>query len=145
MNCTNNTVYSGSSLGPNPGNGPFPNPQNENNKKSRSEYWKSLIDELKNYGYIKSAIKKQQENHDKLQKEIDEWGKQKQEISVQCQNGIYFINEINNKISFFKGLMDHYNNNTNNKSNLSSKFSTALPVFIIYYNTGKEDKENRNK
>ena len=56
--CTNNTGYTDSSLASGP------NYQNENKKqyngrfsKKRIENWKSLIDDLKRYGEIKSVIK----------------------------------------------------------------------------------------
>ena len=75
-------------------------------------------------------------------KEIDKLNAQKQEISLQCQNGISFINEIHNKISYFKGYIDHYNKDLENKISLSSR-SLILPVLLVYYNTGKNrDKDN---
>jgi hypothetical protein len=39
--------------------------------KSRSEYWASLIEELKKYENIKVAIKKQKESHNELQKQVN--------------------------------------------------------------------------
>ena len=85
-----------------------------------------------------------QENHDKIQKEVNDLNKQKQEISLQCQNGISFIYEINNKISYFKGFMDHYNKDLDNKISLSSR-SLILPVFLVYDNAGKnKDKDNND-
>jgi|tagenome__1003787_1003787.scaffolds.fasta_scaffold19258457_1 hypothetical protein len=42
-------------------------------------------------------------------KEIDEIQKQKQEISVQCQNGIYFIKELYYKMACFKEFMNRFN------------------------------------
>ncbi|MER5174223.1 MAG: hypothetical protein ABJB76_12550 [Candidatus Nitrosocosmicus sp.] len=112
-----------------------------------------MIDDLKRYGDIKLAINNQQGNHDKLQKEVNELCKQKQEISLQCQNGISFICEINNKISYYKGYVDHYNKDLDNKISLSSR-SLILPVLLVYDNAGKnkdkgnnddQDKEIENK
>ena len=79
------------------------------NSKKRMRIWKSLIDDLKRYGEIKSVIKAQQVKKEMIKKEIDDSVKKKQEISIQCQNGISFLNEINNKMFYFKGLMDNYN------------------------------------
>jgi hypothetical protein len=144
--CSNNTVYSGSS--PGPGYGPYPNHQNENNNKSRSEYWKSWIDELKNYGDIKSAMKKQQGNLNKIQKEIEDLEKQKQDISVQCQNRFSIINELHNKISYFNGVMYYNSKDLDNKIRAASRFSMPSPIFIIYNNAGKEredDNEDENR
>ncbi|MDQ6723094.1 MAG: hypothetical protein M3Z01_02345 [Thermoproteota archaeon] len=120
---------------------------NTNNYQDRTKYWKTFIDQLEKLHDIKSSIKEQMENQNKIQKEVFDLNKQKQEISVQCQNAVSLIYTINNKISYFKGFMDYYNKNQNNKVNLSSKISAPVPIFIIYNNTGKdkEDKENRNK
>ena len=63
-----------------------------------------MINELKKYGDIKVAIKEQQENHEKLQKEVNYLNKQKQEIINYLQIIISFINTINSKISYYKGL-----------------------------------------
>ena len=110
--CTNNTDSSSVSS---------PNYQNENKNntmeggKKRLERWKSLIDDLKPYGEIKSVIKAQQVKKEMIKKEIDDLDTKKQEISIQCQNGISFLNEINNKMFYFKGLIEHYNNDLDNK------------------------------
>jgi hypothetical protein len=152
--CTNNTGYTKSS------SVSGPNYQNENKNKNntmersrnRSENCKSLIDDLKTYGEIKSVIKVQQVKRESIKKEIADMQKQKQEISIQCQNGISFLNEINNKMFYFKGLMDCYNK-INNKISLSSR-SLILPVLLVYDNAvnykdkdndGNGDKQNKNK
>ena len=112
-------------------------------KKRDQRYWKSLIDDLKRYGEIKSVIKTQQIKRDMIKKEIDDLDTKKQEISIQCQNGISFINEINNKMLYFKGLIDHYNKDIDNKIKTSSRFSVPSPIFIIYNNTGKEKEDDK--
>ena len=94
--------------------------------KKRIENWKSLIDDLKRYGEIKSVIKAQQVKRDRIKKEIDDLDTKKQEISIQCQNGISFLNEINNKMFYFKGLIDHYNKDIDNKSKHPSGFILFL-------------------
>jgi hypothetical protein len=110
---------------------------NARKNNSRSEYWKYLIDNLKRYGTIKSAIKYQIGKRDLVTKEIDELNAQKHEMSIQCQNGISFINEINNKMAYFNGFLDHYNKVIDNKIKVSSRF---YPMFIFIINThiGKE-------
>ncbi len=60
-------------------------------------------------------MKKQQEKHDKLQKEVNYLNKQKQEISTQYQIAISFINTISTKISYCKGFMDNYKKDLDNK------------------------------
>jgi hypothetical protein len=80
---------------------------------SKSEYWKKLIEELKEYENVKLAIKEQQENHDRLQKQVNYLDKQKQEILKYLQIAIYFINTINNRIYYYKGLVDQFNNDLN--------------------------------
>jgi hypothetical protein len=139
--CTNNTEYTDSS------SVPGPNYQNDNKNntiegsKKRLERWKSLINDLKPYGEITSVIKAQQEKKEMIKKEIDELDTKKQEISIQCQNGISFLNEINNKMFYFKGLMDHYNKDLDNIFKTSSRITWPSPIFIIYNNTrkGKDD------
>jgi hypothetical protein len=148
--CTNNTDSSSVSS---------PNYQNENKNntmeggKNRLERWKSLIDDLKSYGEIlksygeiKSVLKEQHVKKEMIKKEIDDLDSKKQEISVQCQNGISFLNEINNKMFYFKGLIDHYNNDMNNGIKTSSRIIVSSPFFIIYNNTRKEkDDGNETK
>jgi hypothetical protein len=135
--------------------------QNENSPKdtnngtrvgNRLECGKQLISELKKYGNITIARKEQQEKRDTIMKEIDEMQKQKQEISVQCQNGIYFIKELYYKIAYFKEFMNRFNKDLDNKIKASSRFPVPLSIFIIYNNIEKgkndgrgEPKEDQNK
>ena len=114
-----------------------------------SEYWKQLIDDLKKYGNIKLAIKEHLEKRDKVKEEIDDMQKQKQGISVQCQNGIYFIKELYYKMTYFKEFMNLINKELDNKIKASSKISDFLPIFIICNNSDKnkekgDNKDNRN-
>jgi hypothetical protein len=141
--CINNTNFSNSNIGP----------QNESNTKdtnkdnkiiSRSEYWKLLTDELKKYGDIKIAIKEQQENHEKLQKEVNHLKEQKQEIINYLQIATSSINAINNEISYYKGFIDQFNKDLKYKINLSSRFSSS-PIFIICNNSEKEEEEEGYK
>ena len=77
-----------------------------------------LIEELKKYENIKLAIKKQQENHDKLQKQVNYLEQQKQEILKYLQIAISFINTINNKIYYYKGLLDQFNKDLNYRKHM---------------------------
>ena len=78
--CTNNTGYTDSS----PVSSPKYQNENKNNtmegSKKRIENWKSLIDDLKRYGEIKSVINAQQVKRDRIKKEIDDLDTKKQEI-----------------------------------------------------------------
>jgi hypothetical protein len=153
--CTNNTDFSNSKSGP----------QNENRTKdkskdtnddnkiiNKSEYRNLLINELQKYGDLKLAVKGQQGNLEKLQKEINHLDGQKQEISRYLQIAISFINAINNEISYYKRWIDQFNKDQNYKFNLSSRLAHPF-IFIIYKNTGKdkdvydndETKENKDE
>ncbi len=128
--------------------------QNENTKDkiSRSEHWKLFTDDLKKYSDIKIAIKERQDGLEKIQKEVNELNKQKQDVSNNLQILISFINAINSKISYYKGFMDHHHKDISDKINLASR-SLTTPIIIIYTNSGKdkddndynESKEDKNK
>ena len=95
------------------------------------------------------AIKEQQEKRDTAAKDIDNMQKQKQEISVGCQNGIYFINELYYKMAYFKEFMNRFNKDVDNKIRCSSRISGPLPIFIICNsyeekNKEKEVRDNKN-
>jgi hypothetical protein len=114
---------------------------------SRSEYWNSLIEELKKYENIKVAIKKQQENHDKLQKKVNHLQQQKQTILSYLQIAISFINEINNRIYYSKGFVDKFNKDLNYRNgNMLPSFSNPL-IFIINKNNDniKKDRKDNTK
>ena len=118
----------------------YPGAPNDKDKGSnlngRSEFWKSLIGELKRYGGIKFAIREQSEKLDLINREIKDSNKQKQEIIAYCQLTVSFINILNNKISYFKGLVDHYFNKHmyNTPEMTSSSFmSSPILIFLIYY------------
>jgi hypothetical protein len=114
---------------------------------SRSEYWSSLIEELKKYENIKVAIKKQQENHDKLQKKVNHLQQQKQTILSYLQIAISFINEINNRIYYSKGFVDKFNKDLNYRNgNMLPSFSNPL-IFIINKNNDniKKDRKDNTK
>ncbi|MER5176113.1 MAG: hypothetical protein ABJB76_04275 [Candidatus Nitrosocosmicus sp.] len=137
---TNNNI-SFSSAGPNKDDeNIFKDNRKEISTNNRSEYWKLLTEELKKYGGIKFAMKDQLEKRDKLQKEVIDLNKQKQENLAFLQLAISFINTINQRISYCKGCLDQYNN-INNKINLSSRLSDPLPIFIICDNTEKEKND----
>jgi hypothetical protein len=115
--------------------------------KSRSECWTSLIEELKKYENIKVAIKKQKESHDELQKQVNFLEQQKQAILSYLQMALNFINEINNRIYYFKGFVDMFNKDLNQRnSSMLSRFSNPL-IFIINNNNDikKDRKDNTEK
>jgi hypothetical protein len=96
--------------------------RNTNDSKVKSEYWKLWINDLKKYGDIKEAVKEYQVNVEKLQKEVYNLDKQKQESINFLQTVPSFINAINNEISYHKGFIDQIKDQKNN-INLSSRFS----------------------
>jgi hypothetical protein len=139
--CTSNIDFSNSMIDTQKEN--ITKDTNKDNIKNRSEYWKLLTRELERYGDIKVAIKEQQENHEKLQKEITYLDKQKQEISTFLQIAISFLNTLNSKIFYFNGFMDNYKEQ-NKKINLSSRFSHPF-IIILYNNMGKDEDEDQQK
>ena len=56
-----------------------------------------------------------------------------------------FLNEINNKMFYFKGLMEHYNKDIDNKIKTTSRFLVPPPIFIIYDNKRKKKKMAEKK
>ncbi len=137
----NNTVFSNDDSNNNNEN-IIKESRKENTTNNRSEYWKLLTAELKKYGDIKLAMKNQLEKHDKLQKQVNDLNKQKEENLAFLQLSISFLNTINQRISYCKGFWDQYNN-ISNKINLSSRLLDPLPIFIICDSTkkGKNDEE----
>jgi hypothetical protein len=111
--------------------------------KSRSECWIDLIDELKKYKSIKIAIKKQQESHDKLQRQIHHLDKQKQEILKYLQIAIPFINAINNKFYYLRGFSDQFKGLNYRNNNSSSRLPIPF-IFIINNNDIKKDRYKDN-
>ena len=62
-----------------------------NSNNSRSEYWKTLIEELKKYENIKVALREQQASRDNLQKQVNYLDKQKQEFLKYLESNLYNI------------------------------------------------------
>ena len=86
--CTGNTNFSNSVTGSQKENNSKDKDKdtiNGNKTTSRSEYWKILAGELKKYGNIRLAIKEQQENHHRLQKEVNHLNNQKQSYQHTCK------------------------------------------------------------
>jgi hypothetical protein len=140
--CTGNTNFSSSGFDPQKEDMVKDKDKDTNNGNkitSRSEYWKLLTDELKKYGSTRSAIKAQQENHYRLQKEVNDLNKQKQELSAYLQIATSYINAINNQISYYKGFMDQFNRDLNHRINLSSKF--LHPFILIVNKNDEKDKD----
>jgi hypothetical protein len=117
-----------------------------NSNSSRSEYWKTLIEESKKYENIKVAIKEKQKSHDNLQKQINYLDKQKQEILKYLQMAISIIYTINNTVYYYKGFTDQFNKDLNYRNNsMSSSLSSLFNPFIFIINNNnndmKKDKE----
>jgi len=93
---------------------------------------------------IKVHLKEQIENHNKIQKELDNINKQKQEAVSYLQIAISFINVINHRISYLKGFLDYFNNDIEKKINKSSGYSRLLPFIILYTNIQKEEEKDDN-
>jgi len=113
---------------------------NNGKPESKSEYWKTLVEELKKYDNIKLAIKEQQENLDKLQKQVNHLDKQKQEILNYLQIAISIINTINNQIYYYKGFIDHFKDINHHKFNVSNR--PSVPFIFIVNKDIKKDKDD---
>ncbi len=113
--------------------------KNTNDSKVKSEYWKMWINDLKRYGDIKVTVQEYQVNAEKLQKQVYNLDKQKQESTNYIQTAISFINSLNNEISYYKGFIDQIKDQKN-KINLASRVS-LLPIFILVNKNSEKDEE----
>ena len=119
-----------------------------NSSNSRSEYWKTLIEELKKYENIKVALREQQASRDNLQKQVNYLDKQKQEILKYLQMAISIIYTINNTVYYYKGFTDQFNKDLNYRNNsLSSSLSSKLPIPFIFIinNDNKDIKKDKER
>ncbi|MEJ7640735.1 MAG: hypothetical protein WKF36_00915 [Candidatus Nitrosocosmicus sp.] len=119
------------------------------NEPGERGFWRSLTDELKRYGGLKLAIKGQSEKLQKIKKEIGDSDKQRQEVLAYCQLAILITNVINSKISYLKGLLDHYLNEQT-RSEIKPATSSPVLIFVIYddkagVNGEKEEGEKEEK
>jgi hypothetical protein len=145
--CTSNKDFSSSGTGPQKEDRAKDKGKDTNNGNiitSRSENWKILAGELKKYGNIRSAIREQQENQDRLQKEVNHLTKQKQDASAYLQIATSFINAINSQISHYKGYMEQLNRDLNHRINMSSSFSHPF-ILIVNKNDGKDKDGTENQ
>ena len=111
---------------------------------NRTKIWKLFILNLEKLKDMKVHLKEQIENHNKIQKELDNINKQKQEAVSYLQIAISFINVINHRISYLKGFLDYFNNDIEKKINKSSGYSRLLPFIILYTNIQKEEEKDDN-
>ena len=112
------------------------NKEKENNTgKSRAEFWKSLIAEFKEYGGIQLAIKNQSEKLEKIKQEFNQINNQKQEFLGYCNLANSFLNEISNKISYCKGVIDYLNKEIYALS--------PLTIFVININSDRDKNEEK--
>ena len=102
-----------------------------------------MADELKKYGDIRLAKKEQQENHSRLQKEVNHLNNQKQELSAYLQIATSFTNAINNQISYYKGFINKFNRDLNHRINISTEFSH--PFILIVSKSTEKDKDGAEK
>ncbi|MBA3978263.1 MAG: hypothetical protein H0X50_08750, partial [Nitrosopumilus sp.] len=115
------------------------NKQDKGTKTDEREIWRLLTDELKRYGGIKIAIRKQTEKLDMIKQEISDSEKQKQEAFAYCKLAICLTNAIDNKISHLRGLIEHYFDK-DMYSKISTVHPTLLPMLIFI-----TDNKSNNK
>ncbi len=119
---------------------------NKGNEPDEAGSWKSLTAELKRYGGIKLAIKGQTEKLDRIKVEIRDSDKQRQEVLAYCHLAIALTNTINYKISYLKGLLDHFHDKDEHNK-IKSITSSPTLIFVIYDNKagGNGEKEKGKK
>ncbi len=112
----------------------------KDNKPNEKGFCRSLIDGLKRYGGIKNAIKEHSEKLDSIKQEINYSKKQKQEVLSYCQIAVALTGLINYKISYFKGLMDHYLNELKHNKIKTTTISPPMLIFVIYDKSNNKEK-----
>ncbi len=70
--------------------------------------YQTFIDELKNYGGIKAAIKQQSHLLDEIKNKNSDLIEQRKTLLALCQNAITLINMLNNYYFYYKGFFDYY-------------------------------------
>jgi hypothetical protein len=106
---------------------------------TRLDFWKSLTDELKTYGGIKLAIKKQSETLAVINQEIGNSNEQKKDLLAYCHLAFYLMNTINNNISYLKGLVDSFNSEPCIKY-VQFCYLTQSPLFLFVMCGNSENK-----
>jgi len=74
----------------------------KDNKPDFNWFCRSLTDELKRYGGVNLAIRKQSEKQERIRQEINDLNKQKQDVLAYCHLAIALAAFINSKISFLR-------------------------------------------
>jgi hypothetical protein len=107
-----------------------------NNKGKR---WKILIKELRKYGGIKTAIKIQSENLDKLIKKKEILIEQNRNLSNLYENAIALFQMINNHYYYYKGFVEHISWLRSMRM-INHVLFRVFPVIILFYS----DNANAN-
>ncbi len=101
---------------------------------------RTLIDKLKKLGDINSAIREQEENLAKTEKQVACERQQKQELDAQNKTASALIIYKNAQISYMNGYLNYIYKNIDKKVNESFR-PNMLFVNITCINKGKDDKE----
>jgi hypothetical protein len=113
------------------------------------------MDDLRKYGGLKLAIKKESENLHRIKREAFEFIKQKQDVLAYCQIAVYLTNYIDSKISYWRNLIDYCHCSHHDKDEpYKAKFTppatnpTSLPIIVVFIgynkseNNGPDNSEN---
>ena len=111
-----------------------------NNNNTRSRFWKSIVDQLAQIQDMDLELKKQQESYAKLQKKVSDLNIQRQEIYKQCQNALYLLMNINNRLFFYKEFINYLNNDIEKKLYSITKYSPLI-IFIQNKNTKNKNED----
>ena len=107
--------------------------------------WRTFTDKLKKLGDINSAIREQEENLAKTEKQVASMNQQKHELDAHNKTATSLMIYKNAQISYMNGYLNYIYKNSNKKINGPFQ-PNILFVNIICINKGKDDKgKGQNK
>ena len=113
----------------------------ENKLITKSYYWKSFINEIRNLGDINSQITKQSSHLDTLKKEIDELNSQRQKLNEQTLLSSQILNSLNDRLSYFVESLKQIIVSAKDQNKMSIVYQ---PLFFIHVTTSYDSKDDDN-
>ena len=112
----------------------------ENKLITKSYYWKSFINEIRNLGDINSQITKQSSHLDTLKKEIDELNSQRQKLNEQTLLSGQILNSLNDRLSYFVESLKQIIVSAKDQNKMSIVYQ---PLFFIHVTTSSNSKDDK--
>ena len=106
-----------------------------------SQYWKSLISEIRNLGDINSQNKKQSSYLGKLKEEIDNLNSQRQKLNEQTLLSIQILNSLNNRLSYFVDSLKEIFVSAKDQNKM---FIVYQPLFFIHVTASGNSKDENS-